>query len=71
MLHQERETVNEMSYAKTVAELRKLIRQDVEKYGLSAIAGEYSMHGADIDSSESEEAQIERMVAFELELMGK
>jgi hypothetical protein len=29
------------------------------------------MHGADIDSSESEEVQIERMVAFELELMEK
>lgn len=60
-----------MSYAKTVAELRELIRQDVDKYGLRAIVDEYCMHGADIDSSESEEVQIERMVAFELELMEK
>ena len=60
-----------MSYAKTVAELRELIRQDVEQFGLRQIVDEYSMHGADIDSSESEEVQIERMVAFELELMGK
>ena len=60
-----------MSYAKTVAELRESIRQDVDKYGLCAIVDEYCMHGADIDFSESEEAQIERMVAFELELMEK
>ncbi len=60
-----------MSYAKTVAELRELIRQDVDKYSLRAIVDEYCMHGADIDSSESEEVQIERMVAFELELMEK
>ena len=60
-----------MSYAKTVAELRELIRQDIGEYGLRAIVDEYCMHGADIDSSESEEVQIERMVAFELELMEK
>lgn len=60
-----------MSYAKTVTELRELIRQDVEEYGLRQIVDEYCMHGADIDSSESEEVQIERMVAFELELMEK
>lgn len=60
-----------MSYSKTVAELRALVRQDVEENGLRQVAEEYQKFGADIDSSESEEEQIERMVAFELELMGK
>ena len=60
-----------MSYAKIVAELRELIRQDVEEDGLRELAEEYLTYGADIDSGESEEEQIERMVAFELELMGK
>ena len=60
-----------MSYAKTVAELRELIRQDAEENGLRQAAEEYQKFGADIDSGESEEEQIERMVAFELELMGK
>lgn len=60
-----------MSYSKTVAELRELVRQDVEENGLRHVAEEYLKFGADIDSGESEEEQIERMVAFELELMGK
>ena len=60
-----------MSYAKTVAELREMIRQDVAENGLRELAEEYLTYGADIDSGESEEDQIERMVAFELELMGK
>lgn len=60
-----------MSYSKTVAELRALVRQDVEENGLQQVGEEYLKFGANIDLAESEEDQIERMVAFELELMGK
>ena len=60
-----------MSYSKTVAELRAMVRQDVEENGLRQVAEEYLKFGANIDLGESEEDQIERMVAFELELMGK
>lgn len=60
-----------MSYVKTVAELREMIRQDVAENGLRHVAEEYLSFGANVDSEESEEDQIERMVAFELELMGK
>lgn len=60
-----------MRYAKTVAELREMIRHEVEENGLREVAEEYLMYGANIDLDESEEDQIERMVAFELELMEK
>ena len=60
-----------MSYAKTVAELREMIRQDVAENSLRHVAEEYLSFGANLDTGESEEEQIERMVAFELELMGK
>ena len=60
-----------MSYAKTVAELREMIRQDVAENGLHHVAEEYLSFGANLDTGETEEEQIERMVAFELELMGK
>ena len=59
-----------MSYAKTVAELREMVRSDIETEGASAVLASY---GYSIQDAvfETDEELVEFCVAEELRNMGK
>ena len=58
-----------MSYAKTVAEIREMIREDIDLDGIETVFDSYGFGDDIVDLTEDE--AVEMMVARELDIMGK